>query len=98
MCTDARQCFTLAVKLYGCFTDGGFQALLIARQFAGINPGLTELLTLTLYGQPETVIFELKVSRAFLRELERPSLCAGRIFGVFKLDGQRGGFLLCLFQ
>ena len=91
--TDPRQRLTLPVKLGGRLADAGFKATLVSRQRSGINPGLSKLGALALYRLPEPVIFELQVSSGFFCRLHRTRLRFGRVFRVFKLDGQRCGLL-----
>ncbi|SAJ18665.1 Uncharacterised protein [Enterobacter cloacae] len=93
MLTDPRQRLPLPVKLCGGLADAGFQTALIRRQRAGIYPGLRELCALALNRLPEPVVFELQVSGGFLCLFHRARLRFRGVFGVFKLDGQRGGLL-----
>lgn len=96
--TDPRQRLSLPVKLCGCLADAGFQSALIRRQRAGVYPGLRELRALALYRLPEPVIFELQVGGGFLCRLHCAHLRVSGVFGVFKLDGQRCGFIFRFFK
>lgn len=96
MLTDARQCITLPVKLRGGLAYAGFQTALVCRQGAGINTGQHELGALSLYRLPEAVVFELQVSGGFPGRLHRARLRGCGVLRVFKLDGQRCGFLFSL--
>ncbi|MNI34246.1 hypothetical protein D3C73_882340 [compost metagenome] len=90
---DARQRLPLAVELGGGLTDGGFQAALVGGEGPGVNPGLRQLLALTLHRLTQPVIFELQLGGRAFGRLHQLRLCAGRLLGIFKLHRQRGGFL-----